>query len=416
MHIARIAFLVICVFMLSISPPTDAKAAKDAQDPKVNAARREAVQVRAVVSDRTGRIIDNLASDDFILTENGVPQIPITFSIERLDGKPGSQPRLLSQSNPVNPGSAVSPRIVVLMVDTAHISPNGVASVRMALNRFVGEQTKEQDVIAVMTTTGKPGIKGEFLTDRTRLKAEIGKLRHGSARFESFLTPSLCSRVIKRDPQAVGLASLILNSEERTSGSMQMPNPTNPEAEAVSKCQMLLLETASRRKSVTSSIDAAVQRMVGMPGQPLIALFSEGFSMIASGGDVAIADVRPAISRAARSGVMVYSFDVNVPMSAKQANIDSYALAGEIVSSKRDLEHGMSLLASETGGGAFHNLDGLSEQLQQMLDENRLCYRLAYYPPSGGDPRNYRSISVTVKGHPEYRVRALRGYDMMGVR
>jgi VWFA-related protein len=416
MHTARIAFLVFCALIVLSFSRTDAKSVRHAQDPKAKAARREAIQVRAVVSDRTGRIIESLANEDFVLTENGVSQTPDTFSIEKFEAGPGSQSQGLNQSNTANPGQTVSPRVVVLMVDTAHISPNGVESVRMALNRFVDQQTKEQDVIAVMTTTGKPGVKSEFLTDRAKLKAEIVKLRHGSARFESFLSPSLCGKVIKRDPQAVGLASLILNSEERTSGSIQMPAPTNPEAEAVSKCQMLLLETASGRKSVVSAIDAAVQRMAGMPGQQLIALFSEGFSMVASGGDVAIGEVRPAISRAVRSGVMVYSFDANVPMSSKQANIESYSLAGEIVSAKRDLEHGMSLLSSETGGGAFHNLDGLSEQMQQMLDENRFCYRLAYTAPSGGDPRNYRSINVTVKGHPEYRVRAQRGYDMMGIR
>jgi VWFA-related protein len=153
-----------------------------------------------------------------------------------------------------------------------------------------------------------------------------------------------------------------------------------------------------------------------MPGQHIIALFTEGFSMIASGGEVAITEVRPTISSAVRNGVMIYAFDAKVPMASKQVNIESYSLSSEILNSSLDLQHGMSLLASETGGGAFYNLDGLGDQLGQMLGDNRVCYRLAYYPPSGKDPRKYRSISVSVKGHPEYRVRAQKGYDLTKVR
>jgi VWFA-related protein len=267
-----------------------------------------------------------------------------------------------------------------------------------------------------MTTAGKPGVKGEFTTDRIKLKAEMKRIRQGYAQFESFLTPALCGKVIRRDPQALSLTTLIIDSEDRSSGSVQAPARTNTEAEAVSKCRMLLLETESRRRAVTSSIEAAIQKMSAMPGQHMIALFTEGFSMTASGGDPAISEIRPAISSAVVSGVMIYAFDAHVPMASKQANIESYSLSSEILNSSRDLQHGMSLLASETGGAAFYNLDGLSDQLRQMLGDNRICYRLSYYPPSGKDPRKYRRISVSVKGHPEYRVRAQKGYDLTNAR
>jgi VWFA-related protein len=165
-----------------------------------------------------------------------------------------------------------------------------------------------------------------------------------------------------------------------------------------------------------TTIGAAVDKMSGLPGQHLIALFTEGFSMIATGGDIAISEVRPAISSAVRSGVMMYTFDVKDPSTAKQPTMESYSLASEILNSKRDMEHGTSLLAGQTGGGAFYNLDGLSGQLQTMLDANRVWYRLAYYPPAVADPRKFRGISVSVKEHPEYQVRTPKGYDMTAPR
>jgi hypothetical protein len=72
----------------------------------------------------------------------------------------------------------------------------------------------------------------------------------------------------------------------------------------------------------------------------------------------------------------------------------------------------MGLLAGQTGGDAFHNLNGLGGQLQEMLDANRVRYRLAYRPPAVKDPRKYREITVLVNDHPECRVRAPKGYDM----
>jgi VWFA-related protein len=195
-----------------------------------------------------------------------------------------------------------------------------------------------------------------------------------------------------------------------------MPSGPNPEAEAVSRCMMLLLETSSHRRALMSSIGAAVDKVASMPGQHILALFSEGFSMTATGGDIAISEARPAISNAVRSGVMIYAFDARIPLSSKPPNTESYSLAAEILNSKLDLQHGMGLLAGQTGGDAYFSLDGLNDQLQKMLDTNRASYRLAYYPLPVSDPRKYRAVSVSVKGHPEYQVRTAKGYDMTGLR
>ena len=420
MLIARIAFIILLTAAATVFSKTNARQANGRQTPQPVPAKAAPVQVRAVVTDRNGQFIEGLTAEDFLLTEDDVQQGLESFSMEKTVGRSSSA--TLSQagvSDAVPAGiqgvsGSNSPRVIALLVDTAHISSNGLEGVRIALRRFVHEQTAGNDLIAIMTSGGKPGTKGEFTADREKLASEMKKIRPAFTEFESFLTPVLCGRVVRRDPQAVGLTTLIINAEDRSSGSVQMPSNTNAEAEAVSKCTMLLLETASRRRSLMSSIGAAVDKMSAMPGQHIIALFTEGFSMTAPGGDVAISEIRPAISSAVRSGVMIYAFDARVPLASKQVNMESYSLAGEILNSARDLQHGMSLMASQTGGDAFYNLDSLSEQLQLMLGGNRVCYRLAYYSPPAKDPRKYRSINVSVKGHPEYQVRAQKGYDMTG--
>ena len=70
-----------------------------------------------------------------------------------------------------------SPGAVVLLADTPGISPGGMESVRAALLRFVDEQPTHQDLVALKTTAGKPGVTGEFAGDRTGLQDGIRKLR-----------------------------------------------------------------------------------------------------------------------------------------------------------------------------------------------------------------------------------------------
>ena len=416
MLIPRIVFLITLVTSATGYSQLNPKVAKDQQNPRAITARNEPIQVHAVVTGRTGQLIEGLSKEDFRVMEDGAQQTPAFFSMEKIVGQSDVPLAERKDALPGMPGDAPGPagpptsRVMVLLVDTVHISSNGLERVRMALTRFLDEQKADQDPVVIMTTSGKPGGKGEFTADRNKLKEEIKKIRPGRAQFESFLTPALCGKVVRRDPQSVSLATVIINSEDRTSGSMVIPDGGNPEAEAASKCMMLLLETASRRRAVMASIGTAIGRISAVPGQHLIALFSEGFSMVGPGGETAIPDLYPVVSSAARAGVMIYSFDAGVAMASKQVNIESYSLSSEIQNSVRDYQHGMALLASETGGEAFYNLDDLSGQLQKMLGDNRVYYRLAYFPPPGKDPKKYRSINVSVKDHPEYRVRAQKGY------
>lgn len=393
-------------------PPKGELASKSRQ------AGGESIPVQAVVTDRNGQPVEGLSQEDFRLEEDGVPQTPTHFSMEKSLPKAEIQPAGPKDAAPGLPrnsqrnNSPSSPRVLVFLIDTVHISSNGLENVRLAITRFLEQRKEEPDLVAIMTTSGKPGGKSEFTTEFGKLQEDLKKVRPGRTQFESFLTPALCGKVVRRDPESLSLANLIINSEDRTSGSMLIPKTGNAEAEAVGKCMMLLLEAASRRKIVMNSIETAIQKMSALPGQHLIALFSEGFSIVASGGETSVADIYPVTGSAVRAGAVIYAFDAKVSMASKQVNIESYSLASEIQNTARDSQHGMALLASETGGDAFLNLDGLSGQLQHMLSENSMYYRLAYLSPSGKDPKKYRSIKVSVRDHPEYQVRAPKGYVM----
>ncbi len=70
----------------------------------------------------------------------------------------------------------------------------------------------------------------------------------------------------------------------------------------------------------------------------------------------------------------------------------------------------------ETGGEAFYNTNDLAARVQKMLEDNRIYYELAYYPSQDTNPNKLRRISVSVKDHPEYVVRAQRSYILSELR
>ena len=70
---------------------------------------------------------------------------------------------------------------------------------------------------------------------------------------------------------------------------------------------MILIQEANRRRSVFSALNEIIGRLSEAPGQRIIALVSDGFSLQSGGGGIDTSDLRQVTSRAVKSGVLVYS-------------------------------------------------------------------------------------------------------------
>ena len=139
-----------------------------------------------------------------------------------------------------------------------------------------------------------------------------------------------------------------------------------------------------------------------MKGQRLIAFVSDGFTNYDREGSSDRSKFEQVIGRLARSGVIVYSLyamgligrphplSTGVPSKVSQDTL-------------RDM-------ADETGGRAYINTNDIGGSLQKMIEGNSVYYTLAYYPPKGADDYKFRKITVRLKEHTDYSVRAQRGY------
>ncbi len=414
-----------------------------AQQPAQIKVSTELIQIRAVVTDRNGNFVDNLSQDDFLLREDGAPQPIAFFSLERIPspepaGATGPKPAVTVPA--VFPSKAASvSRSVVLLADDIHTSFESLAAIRTALRRFVDEQLTDRDVVCLKTMTGRLGVVEQFTQNRDILRKSIEKILPWRVSFETMFTPSLAGRIVRGERTAIQLGAIIAAAEEGESrvGELIPSDEWRPERETIqerlvkTKAMMMLAEARYLRLVTVATMSAVVDKMSEMPGQRMIAMFSDGFTSTGPGGETAITDLQPIISRAARSGVVIYTMNAKglaIPMitasmvggtAVATARADDH-VSDQVMStlneSEMDLTNGLSVLASETGGAFFNNTNDFSGRLKKMLDDNSVRYELAYYPPPGKDPDKTRNISVSVKNHPEYRVRAQKSYVLSKLR
>ena len=71
----------------------------------------------------------------------------------------------------------------------------------------------------------------------------------------------------------------------------------------------MLAQATFKRNSILGTFRAAAELMSKAPGQRVMFLFSDGFSLLDTRGNVESLDLQQAISRAVRSAVVVYSIN-----------------------------------------------------------------------------------------------------------
>jgi VWFA-related protein len=417
----------------------DANRKEPSDQEEVLRVRTNLVELSAVVTDGRGRAVENLTKDDFELLENERPQPISFFTIERVGVAAAAQPATTSSSSAAagegdegaragvapNAPAAVG-RTVVLFADALHLTPSGLMNVKKALTRFVESQMTDGDLVAVVSTGASGALLGQLTRDRQLLRAAINRLSPQSVRTPSFFTPYLAAQILREDNfdgEATTLAARIVRAEEGLRVVVMDPERNDPDylqkVYAKQKAVSIIAEEAQRRRASMSALRAVADHLANLPGQRLIAYFSEGFSMIGTKGDPETGEIESVTSRAARSGVVIYAIDArglagNPVFDVSAGDFDAGAaqtsqMSAYLSAAVTESQSGMNALARDTGGEPFFNTNDLNRALARALEENRTYYRIAYHSPEGDDTK-FRRVSLRVKNHPDYRVRTQRGY------
>ena len=411
---AAILFL---VFSQITSPPPTAAQNKQQdrqqkEDETTLKLTTELIEVRAVVTDKAGNPVSSLTKDDFELLENDKPQEVSFFAFTRVPGK-GESVAATGQPLPpsavlANAATAKPARSVVLFADNSHITTGNLLFLKQSLRKFIDDKLGEQDLTALITSFGTLGLGEQFTRDRRLLRYAAERLSVGPGERPSLFTPYLASLVNRDDREGLNEAIRLLREEDGLTDT----DPRIMIQMAKARASEVLSVASYRSRTTLLTLRSVIDRLAQMPGQRLLVLFSDGFTLLDNTGRFDSNELQNVTSRAARSGVVIYSIDsrglAGPPgMSAESRTQPNFGIAS---ASERELQDGLNALAADTGGKFFRNTNDLTSAAKQALDDNEVYYTLAYYPAEEGNANKFRKLTIRVKGHPEYRIRTQKGY------
>lgn len=391
------------------SPKPKETREKEGEQEQAIRLKTELIELRAVVTDKRGQAVGDLRREDFEILENGKPQEPSFFSMVKFAGREGDAGS--EQRGDAGRPAEAPGRTVVLFIDTLHLSAQSLLWAKKSLRSFIDQKLTDQDLTAIVTSAGSLGVVEQFTRDRRVLRQAVERLSPRAGGRTSLFTPYLAAQVDRNDRDALDVAVSIFAAEEHVDRS----DPTIRQ-QVQARASQILSQASYLRRSALITMREVVGRMSDLPGQRLIVTVSDGFTLFDQGGSTDSSDLQSVTSRAVRSGVVIYTIDAKglappalfdaaqgaMPLDPRVA---SFSASGE-----RELENGLNALARDTGGEAFFNTNDTTGAMARALDDNRLYYTLAYYPAGEESEKKYRKITIRVRNHPEYAVRAQRGY------
>jgi VWFA-related protein len=171
------------IFLLALNLHAQTPTPKPAEDDDVVKISTTLIQVDVTVTDKGGKIITDLKPEDFEIYENGEKQDITNFSfISNIKPQTAPTPKTKNEPPvPLPPPTQVRSeqvrRTIALVVDDLSLSFESTHYVRNALKKFVNEQMRDGDLVAIIRTGAGIGALQQFTTDKRQLLAAIEKVR-----------------------------------------------------------------------------------------------------------------------------------------------------------------------------------------------------------------------------------------------
>jgi VWFA-related protein len=376
----------------------------------------DAVRIDAVVTDRQGRIVDDLTADDFEIFQNGKRQTVTFAQLVRVAAGPATTERASAAAGPVAgarlPAPAPGPtreniqRTLAVVIDDLGLSVESLLTVKRALHTFVDRDLLSTDLVGILRTGGSAGALQPFTTDRRLLHATIDALRW-NGRSRSGVEPFEAVEAWTMFDDRHGLGDI--NDFKKVTA----------------------IRSSMSASGTLGALNLAIQGARDLPGRKTVLFVSEGISLLDEEGLIDTR-VRTALDRvtdqATRAGVVIYSLDArglqtgglqasdNLKRPATGQTMDQ-TVRGEAagrVSFNQRTQDTLVYLAEQTGGFAVVNTNSLDGGLGRISADIRDYYVIGYVPDKatfvgeGRKPARHK-ISVKVR-RPGLRVRTRKEF------
>lgn len=388
------------------------------------------VQVDATVTDKEGKQITDLKPEDFEILEDGRPQKIAHFSYigapaEDVTTAANTGREKVDKTAPPQPPEQLRPeqvrRSIALVVDDLGLSFESVYYVRNAIKKFVDQQMKPGDMVAIIRTGAGVGALQQFTTDKQLLYAAIDRIKwnaYGRSGIRAF--GNIGDDAFHTEPRDSKRGTYTETRDFSREPSLEARETADKSSYNDYKDQVFTVGTLG-------ALNYVVRGLKELPGRKSAVLMTDSLNLFNGAGAEnyrTLDALRRLIDLANRSSVVFYTIDpkglqalndsaadslVGTTGADRGGEISSTGLPGsklmqDLMSRSFELEeaqNGMNYLANQTGGFLVKNNNDIAGGIRRVLDQKGY-YLIGYRPQeSTFDPvkgqRTYHKIEVRVK-------------------
>jgi VWFA-related protein len=388
----------------------------------------ELVTVDVAVVDRKGESVRGLSRDDFLVSENGVPQALSSFEAVLVPEAPRAgeaAPRRAVVSTNVLPDNRRG-RTFAVVFDDIHLSAVQAQRARGAVAAFLQEAVGMGDVVTLVATGGGAWWTSRMPEGRDALVAILKRLEgryvpdpspdriteYEAMRIEEYQDEQVAWQV-KRRFDAYGAVGQQKDPRGVRPADAFTTNPGMiPEVVRMRAREVHLLAT-SRNRITLQVMQRVIESLAGIKGRKAMILVSQGFVY-----DVQLETMKTVTLASRRHNVPVYFVDTRGLQGLPDAFTAAFGRpveAQDVVAVLADLSReaeGPEALALDTGGFVVKNSNDLTGGMRRVSSESRAYYLLGYNPTDLRRDGQFRRIEVKIRPPKQkgLTVRARRGY------
>ncbi|HEY1471876.1 MAG TPA: VWA domain-containing protein [Candidatus Acidoferrum sp.] len=378
------------------------------------------VQVHVVVRDANNKPVANLKQEDFQLFDQGKLQPISLFTMEtRETRREKAEAAALTQATEVGTpksDSAVLPdRFIALFFDDSHLSLEDSRYARTGVAKFL-DSLAPTDRVGLFTSSEQ--LMVTFTNDKAALQRALEGLVPRPKYIPQFrecpdISHYEADQIINLMNQQVFDVLVEQTIQCRFDGDRNKINDARAVVRMVAPKRLTQGDTEN--EYVYRSLEDALRRLAGMPGERVMLLVSPGFLLTTLTNEMF--DVE---DRANQSNIVVNTLDVrglyapDVEGDITRANTDTFRTVGFQttfrVESQTQQAYVLADLAYGTGGAFFHNSNDLAGGLTTLGAAPEASYVLGFSPQTQKMDGAFHTIKVKITGKRKYSIQARRGY------
>jgi VWFA-related protein len=373
------------VFLLTLS-----LGAQDTQHTATFTTETNLVVVDVYARDKSGKAITTLTKDDFIILEDGKPQVISVFELQHLDAEllpaiEDAPKTLVDRTKPAAPVAAVphappaptpsgsirfkDRRLITLFFDFSSLQPVDQIRAQDAAIKFLQKDMTTSDLVSIMTFGAAIKTVEDFTDDRDRLIATIKKFQIGAA------------------SEMQGLGDTGTAAEGDDTGTF-----------VADETEFNIFNTDQK----LAALEAAARRLAAFPEKKALIYFSAGISKT---GVENQSQLRATVNSAVRANVAFYPIDVTGLVAeapsgdasvASPRGTGSFSGTNQVgrVDARNNQQETLVSLAADTGGKALLDNNDLSLGIRQAQKDINSYYIIGFYSSNSAKDGKYRRIDV----------------------